>query len=69
MMRQRITEAFVSVAGEGKELTKYDWERFMQELRQRGLILPEDIEEIYKHQPCFPLKVETFIQTLCTEVL
>jgi len=65
-MRQRIAEAFEAVAGKGKELTLYDWERFMQELKQRGLILPEDIEKIYKHTPCFPLSVDTFIQTLCT---
>ena len=65
MMRQRIVEAFESVAGKGQELNMYGWEKFLQELRQRGLVLPQDIEAIYKHTPCFPLSVDTFIQTLC----
>jgi len=64
-MRQRLVEAFEAVAGKGQPLTMYDWEKLMQELKQRGLILPEDVEIIYKHVPCFPLAVDTFIQTLC----
>ncbi len=66
MMRQRIIEAFENVAGKGKPLVQHDWERLMAELKQRGLILEEDVKAIYEHTLCFPLSVDTFLQTLCT---
>jgi len=71
MMRQRIEEAFRLVAGkdaEGKDLplTIYNWEKLLQELKQCGLILNEDIEKINKITPCFPMTVDVFIQTLCS---